>query len=388
MMGDDDDRKLVPLAGGWRRHLQRGARSLEQGRFADAALEFERAVALAPAEPQALLALGRERLRQGRAREAETLLRAAHDRQPDSAATAAALARVLGLHLGRLEEAFALVHRALAAGGGGSLEERAPLQVIRGELLLEEGAFREARGAFAQALADPVSGEAARIGLARSFNLEGIALSEGGDDEQAIFAFKRAADLDPGWSGPCVNMGVAFGRLGRAAKAVEAYRGALERDAQNPVAHFNLGTALAELGQSAEAARTLEELLAVAPDYPRVRGALANVLGELGEFDRAVALLLEELDIDPANAGAWSSLGLAYACSGSVERGEECLLHALELDPGYFNAIQNLAKLYVAQHRYGEAEAVLARALDVDRVRARRLLEEDAQLAQLRPRSS
>jgi tetratricopeptide (TPR) repeat protein len=375
----DDTTKVLPLREGWRRHLSRGARFLQQGRFGEAAEAFERALREAPEEPQTLLALGRERARQGRYHEAEHLLRAALERQPASAAAAASLARVLGLHQGRREEAFQVVHAVLP-----TCSEPGPLHVIRGELLLEEGTFGAARAAFGQALDDPLSGEAARVGMARTYNAEGIALSERLEYEPAVFSFKRAADLDPEWSGPHVNLGVVFGRMGKLGKAVEAYMDALHRDPQNPVALFNLGTAQKELGRHADAIRALEELLLLAPDYPHARAALANVLGEMREFDRAIALLLEELDIDQRCVSCWSSLGLAYICSGNAERGEQCLRRALEIDPGYFNAIRNLAVLYVTQRRYEAAERLLEGAFRLDPERTTQLVTSDRHFESIR----
>ncbi len=374
----DEGPKVVPLQQAWRRFLVRGSRLLQEGDFGRAAEAFARSLEQAPDEPQVLLALGRERLRQGRFDEAEPLLRRAHARDPRSPAAAALLARLLGLHQRRLEEAFEVVHHALA-----DCADPAPLQVIRGELLLEQGAWKEARAAFAQALQDPRSDEAARVGLARAFNLEGIALGESGEPEPALFAFKRAADLDPAWSGPHVNMGVVLGRLGRQQKAALAYQAALARDPDNPVAYFNLGTALHELGRHAEAVRTFEELILLAPDYPHVRGALANVLGELRELDRAIALFLEELEVDERCASCWSGLGLAYVCSGNATRGERCLLRALEVDPGYFNALHNLAALYAAQGRVEAAQAMLKRAHGIDPERTSSLLASDERLAGL-----
>jgi tetratricopeptide (TPR) repeat protein len=231
---------------------------------------------------------------------------------------------------------------------------------------------------------DPVAVEAARAGLARTYNAEGIALSEQGRYEPAIFAFKRAADHEPRWSGPHVNLGVVFGRMGKTSKAVEAYMEALEREPGNPVAYFNLGTAQHKLGLRQESVRTFEELLQIAPDYPHVRSALANVLGELKEFDRAIAMLLEELEINDRCVASWSSLGLAYVCTGNTERGEECLLRALELDPDYFNAIHNLAALYATQRRYEDAERILRTAHRLDPARTSELMARDRQLAALR----
>lgn len=349
------------------------------GDFHTAAKAFERAYQEAPEEPQVLLALGREYMRQGRYEEAEPLLRAAYDRQPGVAA-GVMLARLLGLHLGFKQEAFEQIHHTLAVCPA---DGTAPLHVIRGELLLDEGAFSEARAAFGLAIDDPIAAGSARAGLARTYNTEGISLSERGQYEPAIFAFKRAADLEPGWSGPYVNLGVVFGYIGKTAKAAEAYAAALERDSANPVAYFNLGTAQQKLGQRRRAVRTFEELLQLAPDYPHVRGALANVLGELKDFDRAIAMLLEELEIDNTCVSCWTSLGLSYICTGNVERGEQCLHKALELDPGYFNAIHNLATLYVTQGRYDEAERILREALRRDPQRTTQLLVSDQQLGMI-----
>ena len=382
-MADDDSRKVVPLPESWRLLLQRGARCLRDGDYGRALEAFEQAHREAPDEPQVALALGREQLRQGRYDAAERLLRRALELQPGSAAATAALARCLGLHQGKAPEAFALLHSALKA-----CSEPAPLHVVRGELLLDSGAFLDARAAFGQAMDDPISAEAAQLGLARTYNSEGIALCERGDHEPAIFALKRAADLDPTWAGPHVNLGVVFGRMGKLGKALEAYQAALEREPASPVALFNLGTAQHELGQRKDAVHTFEELLLVAPDYPHARSALANVLGELRDFDRTIALLLEELDADGECVSCWSSLGLAYICAGNPARGEQCLLRALELDDGYFNAIHNLANLYVAQKRLDAAEELLLRAAHVDPRRTAELLATDGRFSHLRDREA
>lgn len=375
----DSPSKILPFRPRWQRFLHQGTEQVRRGDYGRAAEAFERALEEAPREPEVMLALGREYLRQGRYGEAEVLLEVAVERLPASTAATAALARVLGLHLGQAERAFELLHRGLEC-----CEYTAPLQIVRGELLLEEGAFREARAAFGQVIDEPGTAEAARVGLARTYNAEGIALSERRAYEPAVFAFKRAADLEPEWSGPHVNLGVVFGRMGRNAKAAEAYAAALEREPDNPIAQFNLGMAHERQGHYREAVRTFERLLAREGDYPQVRAALANVLGELGEFDRAVALLLEELEIDPSSASAWTSLGLAYICTGNIERGEQCLHSALEHDPGYYNAIHNLATLYLTQQRYDEAERILRRAHELDPGRTAELLQSDDQLAQVR----
>ena len=353
----------------WRHHCTRGRSLLSQQRYADASREFEQALALAPDEPLVLLAVGRERLRAHRFGSAEPVLRRAYQRLPNSGAAAATLARLLGLHRGKLPEAYSIIEAALAR-----TDDPGPLHVINGELLLEEGAFVAARGAFARAADHTTTGEAARQGLARCHNAEGMALTELGRPEEALFAFKRAADLDPGWAGPLVNQGVTLGRMGKPERALEAYTDALERNPANAVAYLNLGLVLGQLDRHEEALQTLEALVQVAPDYPGGKEALANVLGELKRFDDAIALLLEALEETPQSAGCWSSLGLAYVCTGEAEHGERCLLRALDLDPGHVNAAQNLLSLYATQQDFDKIQALLQRvrlqaeAEPVDRV--------------------
>lgn len=375
----EDASRPTPTNERWQWLFRRGLRALQAGDTLSAGRLFERALEIAPDQPQLLIAAGRERVRQGRYGDAEPLLARAVQSWPESIAAVALWARVLGLHLDRRQEAFAAVHRALAVD-----VQAVELHVIRGELLLEENAISEARAAFAQALDVDGADETARVGLARTYNAEAIALSEAGESDRAIFALKRAADLDPEWSGPHVNMGVVFGRLGKLTRAVDAYLAALERDAENPVALFNLGATYHQLGRLSEAIMPLEELLTLQPEYPQVRVALANVLGDQRELGRAIALLLEEIEIHDSSAEAWSALGLAYTCTGNVARGEQCLQRALESDPHHFNAYHNLAVLYATQQRHDEARALLRRAYRLDPHRATELYERDESFRELR----
>ena len=277
------------------------------------------------------------------------------------------MARVLGLHMGRAEEAISVLERVSA---GSRARARGPLELVRGEILLDQEQPVQAGAAFEIALKDQRSARAARKGLARCANVKGIALAEQGELEPALFQLKRAADLDPDWSGPCVNMGVVLGRLGKIAPVLEAYEAAMEREPGNPVIYYNLGTVLQQMGRLKEAAGALEDLLDLDPGFPNARLTLANLLGELKELGRARELLEEEVETDPSNPACWTSLGLTHICCGDDEQGERCLDRALELDPDYFNAIQNLLNLYIKQGRRQEAAVLMARARRLDPVRA------------------
>src|SRR5262245_46260920 len=96
----------------WRLDLERGMESLAAGEPHRAEAHFARAYRRAPDRPEVLFALGRERLREGRLEEAEPLLRGAWQKSPRLASAATALARCLGLGLGRLADAYQVIDEA------------------------------------------------------------------------------------------------------------------------------------------------------------------------------------------------------------------------------------------------------------------------------------
>jgi tetratricopeptide (TPR) repeat protein len=279
----------------WRSELRRGLERLHAGDFAGAEQHFERAHGRAPGRPEVCVALGRERLRRGRIEEAETLLRGAWTADPSLVSAAASLARCLGIFAHRGSEALAILDDAQARHGADP-----GLLVVRSEVLLEERRVPEARDAAQAALAAASRGgeraarpsaafAAAELALARVHNAEGLELARAGRDDEALFAFKRAIDLDGDWAAPVVNLGAAFARLGRGARARSAWERALVIDPENAAARRNLAD-------------------------DRVHTAVA-LEGEQ-DLDGAARQLAAALAVDPAHALAHARLALLYARQG------------------------------------------------------------------------
>ena len=371
---------MTDLPETWRYLLRRGLELRRNGRLEEASETLERAIRMVGKKASLLAALGEVRGDQGRYMEAHDLLQEACAIAPLNAGPAEALARLLGLRLERPDEAFSQLDRVLPHATGTA---RCSLELVRGELLLNEGELEKSEASFGAALDDELCGVSARQGLARCSNVRGIMLAEQGELEPAVFALKRAADLDPYWSSPCVNMGVVLGRLGKQSLVLDAYADALEREPGNPTAYFNLSTTLRQMGRLEDAVGALEDLLDFDPDFPQARVALANVLGEMSRFDDARRLLEEDLELNPDSAATWSSLGLVHVCLGDTEQGERCLLRALELEPGHFNAIQNLINLYVTLQRAPDARSLLAQARRLDPRRTELILASGPQFEAL-----
>jgi tetratricopeptide (TPR) repeat protein len=254
----------------------RGARCLELGDFVGAREQFAAAYYEAPEEPIVCVAWGRELLRAGDVDAAEPLVRLAWERAPTLLSAGYTLARLLGLSRGRVAEATELLD---------SVDRRhglaATTLLLRGELALRDPLrHEEAKAHFEQARELGADEALVRVGLAKAWNAEGVRCSEDGAHHQALFALKRASDLDPTWPGPLTNSGAVFERLGLPRKARSHYRAALRLDPTSSVALFNLADSLRRGGCTVEAVRLYRRLLRLQPDYPGAREALGQLEGE------------------------------------------------------------------------------------------------------------
>jgi tetratricopeptide (TPR) repeat protein len=312
----------------WRGEFRRGLERLRRGEFALAEAHFARAHRLAPERAEVCFALGRERLRAGDLEQAELLLAQAWRLDSSLLGAAAFLARAIGLERRQFDRAHQVLAQGFARHG-----RAAALAVVEAEIFLEEGRTEEARRAAEAVLEgadEALAQSAARALLARVHNGDGLARVADGDTEAALFAFRRAADLDPEWSAPESNLGAAFEALGRTERARAAYQRALAIDPDNPTAWFNLVRLLRRKGET---------------------GAALGLLESAGAFRAAAS--------DPDLLLVTAQLLLD---SGAADRAEQILGRALEFAPDHAGVRMCLAELLLRDGRYLEAAELASRA--------------------------
>ena len=341
--------------------LQCGLEHLRAGEIDQAGVCFERAYRLAPQRPEVCYALGRERMRQGQAHAALELLRAAWNGDRSLVSAAGSLARCLGLSLQRFDEAHAVLDDAARDSDNDPL-----LDVIRGELFLEQDQIEAAERHADKVLTDPEAGELARSAanavLARVYNRRGLDAVAAGDNHQALFLFKRAADRDPRWSGPHVNMGAVFADLGNRERALRAYRHAALLEPNNAMAHLDHGLLLHEMGDLAAARSAFERAVECDPTATGPIVALARAHVESGAVDLAVELLIRSVEAKPSSSALWTQLGVALSALDAVDDAEASWRRALDLDPENSEACLRLADVLTRQGRYQEAALLAERA--------------------------
>ncbi len=349
----------------WSALLRNGLECQRTGRFDEAEECFVRAHHLAPKQPEVCYALGRAKLRaasddRDALDEAEALLRLAWERDPTLVSAAGNLARCLGLHAKRYREAHELLDQAVAYHGSLAL-----LEVIRSELWLAQDRTHEANEALERAFALPLTASeqnAANAALARIANRDGIECARAEQHDRALFYFKRAIHLDPDWSSPHVNLGIALARMGMRERALEAYDEAVAVDPQNPAAYENRAHLLREMGCIEAAQLDLEMALSINPKARSASVSLVALQRSIGDLDNAIENLAEALEHAPEDIDLWLELSLLFTEVGDFESAEASVRGALQIDQSHPRACAQLAALLVRDGRLREAAVLAARA--------------------------
>lgn len=313
-----------------------------QGRLAEAATCYERALALAPGSVETLYSLGNTCQDLGQLARAIAYFERALRLRPDAVELHNNLGTALQ-DLGHTEEAIACYRNALA---------RRPdvvdtLDNLAGALRAQ-GQLDDARRHYERALALRPNRVESHIGL-------GVVLRDQGRLEDAVARYEQALTVAPDHPETRHNLGVALADLGRLEDAIAHYETALARQPNRAETHNNLGIALQRHRRYAEALACYDRALALRPDYAEAH------------FNRACALLLKgELE------EGWQEYEWRFAVArydrnfarplwpGEALTGQTILIHA---EQGFGDTLQFLRYVPAVAERGGRVVLELPGAL-------------------------
>jgi spermidine synthase len=241
-----------------------GAAYLRKNLPAEAAAQFERALAREPAHVPSLVDLGRTQLRMGLPVRAVESLQAAVKHDPRSAEAQALLARAWQgqqLPARALEAAQAAVRLAPDESGH---------RVLLAGLLEQQGRALEAIEHYLTARTARPRDVALLLGLASAYTR----LGRGAD---ALAALEAAAELQPDDGTVLHRLGLAYLGVRQPAAAVHALTRAVTRTPLVAAVHADLGVAYLAGGNLHAAGAALERALALDPGH----ATAARLLGEI-----------------------------------------------------------------------------------------------------------
>ena len=193
------------------------------------------------------------------------------------------------------------------------------------------------------------------------WQLLGVARARQGKDP--LSALDMAVRCAPEDAAAHLNLGNAFGRLGRLEDAAASYRRALDADPEFAEAHNNLGELSLECGRADEALLSYQQALRIRPDFAHAHQNLGKALVRLGRFEEAVQSCRRAIAISAGLTEAHNTLGSALVGLARPQEAIASFQRALGIDPDFAEAHANLARALRSVGRLDDAVAAYRRAL-------------------------
>lgn len=299
--------------------LEAGLEAYRRGDLASAKTAFERALTVAPTDPDALNLYGSTLLQTGNAVGALSFLQRAVQQRRNNPALIGNLAQTY-FSLGRYAEAHDAFRKAVR------LDPRAlPFQ----------------------------------LGAANSLAMQGKL-------EAAEEQLERLSGRHPQSALVFFNLGNVQRDLQLPEKSLVSYRQAIALDPQQVDARNSLACVLHKMMQFENAEREFRECVRMAPDYLLARCNLASVVMDLGRFDEAATLCRELIAMAPDLALAHSFLGAALSHQGRLLDALASNAVAVRLSPDDAKTSQTYAAALSDSGRFMQSLPWFARALKLD----------------------
>ncbi len=181
------------------------------------------------------------------------------------------------------------------------------MEPITGQLLFDFDAkeIEKLRSFPVKTEAAPANGSAQER-VAEHWFQRGLALEEtGAPVEEAVAAYRKAIEANPGAPGALVNLGTIAFRMRKMKEAAGYYQRAIEADPDYPLAHFNLGNLNDELGLLGDARKHYLEAIRLNPRYADAYFNLALLSERNSELLQAIGYWNTYLKLD--STSSWAS---------------------------------------------------------------------------------
>jgi Tfp pilus assembly protein PilF len=353
----------------------------------DAAIAFyQDALALRPADPQALLGLAQAQVDQKNYAEAEARFQQVLSQSPNNLDAVAGLG-FLRFSQGRFEEAQTLLEKAhgLAPSrsdvGQGYRNAKFWSLMKQGATALDQNRNDAAIAAYRQALVENPNAKDALLGLAHASERKR-------QYPEAVRCYSQLTSASPNDVPSWLGLMKAQLRANTPQAAIEttqrippAARQELEARADYwaEVALADYETKSASAGDQALQKAMERASSADNADALAARLEIAGALMKGGQILRAIDIYRQASAAHPDNAAAWEGLVGAYASMHDYSRAKlavrampQASYDAASKNSDFLNAV---AAIYSAQGQCGEAEDFLNRSLDVDKAAGRQPAE-------------
>ena len=168
--------------------------------------------------------------------------------------------------------------------------------------------------------------------FAQGYNSLSLTLKELGQLEKAISNFKKAIALKPDYSQAFLNLGAALRDIGQKEEALENFQKGIALKPNNARSINDLGVLFAELGRQEVAIENFKKSFALEPDYAEAYNNLGNALKELGRLEESIDSFKKAIELKPDYAEGYNNLGRTLMLKNNFKKAFELMEWRLQLE--------------------------------------------------------
>jgi len=184
-----------------------------------------------------------------------------------------------------------------------------------------------------------------------------------GDLQSAAATYQRAYQLAPNSSDILTRYVAALNDAKKYVEAQSVLQAALSRAPQNPAIKAELIRVAGQIGGVEAGLAEARDLAKKDPDNTLYDLVSADLLDRAGRGKEAIGLLERDLAAKPDNNGLITALARLYSRAGNPQKAETLLSARLTSDPTNYVVAANLASLYLENNNYDDAIALYKKIL-------------------------
>jgi Flp pilus assembly protein TadD len=192
-------------------------------------------------------------------------------------------------------------------------------------------------------------------------------LIENNKPEDALAAYRKAAELTPKDPEPHLSAGLLQERQKNLADAESEYKQALAVDPRSTEAALGLANVLMKSGRLADAEPGLRKLVAERPDDAGLHVQLGRVLAAQGKKDAAIPEIETALKLSPNDSEAQRDLADLYSSAGKNDLAEPLYRALVTAHPNDAELHRGLGQTLLREKKFPEAQQELLTALRLKR---------------------
>ena len=184
-----------------------------------------------------------------------------------------------------------------------------------------------------------------------------------GKFSDAESCFKKALEVNSGFSRAYMGLGSVYFSSGYPHKAIDEYKKVLNKGGAHPGVYLNIGMVYESLGDLKLAGEYYNEAISFDKSFEPAYGKLVFLYLRQQKFDEAEALCQRLLTVGPNNDWAYLTLGNIALTRKDLAKAELYYEKILKIDPVNIPALMNLGIAYANQGKIGDACDVYEKVL-------------------------